>query len=57
MSLARNARDIADVLALLIGLVIAPLLAYYKVELDVLWSGLVGGTIAFLVWRFHRRPA
>ena len=57
MSLARNARDIADVLALVFGLVIAPVLAYYQVGLDVLWSGLVGGTLAFLVWRLRRGRA
>jgi predicted branched-subunit amino acid permease len=57
MSLARNARDVADALALVFGLILAPLLTYSRVELDVLWSGLIGGTAAFLVWRVRRSRA
>jgi hypothetical protein len=57
MSLARNARDVADALALIFGLILAPMLTYYRVELDVLWSGLIGGTAAFLVWRVRRSRA
>lgn len=57
MSLARNSRDLADRLALALGLIVAPVLAFYKVELDVLWSGLIGGTLAFLAWRMQKNRA
>ena len=47
LSTARGARMFGDRLALLLGLVIAPLLAYYQVELDLMWTGVVGGTLAY----------
>lgn len=47
MSIAGNARALSDRLALALGLVIAPVLVWYQVQLDLLWSGLIGGTLAF----------
>jgi predicted branched-subunit amino acid permease len=47
MSIAANARALSDRLALVLGLVIAPVLVWYQVQLDLLWSGLIGGTLAF----------
>lgn len=51
VSVARNSRDLADKLALVLGLAIAPLLAYHGVDLDILWAGIGGGTLAYLAHR------
>ncbi len=53
VSAARNARLLVDKLALALGLVIGPLLAYSDVRLDILWTGIVGGTIAYGVHRLR----
>ena len=47
MSIAGNARALSDRLALALGLMIAPVLVWHQVQLDLLWSGLIGGTLAF----------
>lgn len=47
ISTARNARVLVDRLALLLGLLIGPLLVWYRVELDLLWTGIVGGSAAY----------
>lgn len=54
MSVMRNARTLVDQLAFGIGLVAGPLLATYRVELDLVWSGLLGGTIGYLIHRWRR---
>ena len=51
MSTLRNARMLVDRLALGLGLVIGPLLAWWQVGLDLLWSGVVGGTAAYAIHR------
>jgi hypothetical protein len=51
LSTVNNARMMIDKLALGLGLVIGPLLAYWHVQLDLMWTGVIGGTIAYL---FHR---
>ena len=51
VSVARNARLLVDKLALVLGLVIGPLLAYRDVDLDILWAGIGGGTLAYIVHR------
>ena len=53
MSTAGNARLLADRLALLLGLMIGPVLAAYRVELDLLWAGMIGGTLAYAVHRLR----
>lgn len=55
LALTRNARDIVDALSLLFGLALAPLFAEYGGRLDLLWTGLAGGTAAWLIHRVHRR--
>ena len=52
-STARNSRELADVVALVLGLVLYPLASLMNSGVDILVSGLVGGTIAFGVhkWR------
>lgn len=56
-SLTRNSRLLADRVAFVAGLVLGPLLTFYKVGLDLLWTGLIGGTVAYLVhlWWERRR--
>jgi predicted branched-subunit amino acid permease len=54
-SVTRNSRLLSDRLAFVAGLVLGPLLVFYKVGLDLLWTGLVGGTAAYLVHRAWKR--
>jgi predicted branched-subunit amino acid permease len=51
MSTARNARTMMDRLALILGLILGPLLTYYEVELDLMWTGVIGGALAYGVHR------
>ena len=53
ISTARNARAMVDRLALALGLVLGPLLAYRHVGLDLMWTGLVGGSVAYGVHRLR----
>jgi predicted branched-subunit amino acid permease len=57
MSTARNARMMVDRLGLVLGLLIGPLLTYLDVNLDLMWTGLVGGTLAYLVHRIREATA
>jgi predicted branched-subunit amino acid permease len=54
LSVAAAATRLVDRLALGCGLVIGPALALGKVELDLLWTGIAGGTLAYLVHRLRR---
>jgi AzlC protein len=51
LSTVNNARMMADKLALVLGLALGPLLAYWQVQLDLMWTGVIGGTLAYA---FHR---
>jgi len=53
ISVARNSRDLADKLALALGLIIGPALAYSNVDLDILWAGVGGGTLAYFGHRLR----
>ena len=53
ISAVRNARVTADRVALVVGLVLAPLLAWRGVELDLMWTGLIGGGVAFAAHRLR----
>jgi predicted branched-subunit amino acid permease len=55
-STARNSRELADFLALALGLALYPLAALLNSGLDILVSGLVGGTIAFCVHKWREGP-
>jgi hypothetical protein len=57
MSTARNAVVLIDRLALILGLVIGPVLAVYHVGLDLMWTGIVGGTLAYAAHRFREAVA
>jgi hypothetical protein len=51
MSTLRNARMLVDRLALALGLVLGPLFAHWQIGLDLMWSGIVGGTAAYAMHR------
>jgi len=53
MSIARNSDVLLDRLALALGLVIGPLIAATKVGLDLMWTGIIAGTIAYAVHRLR----
>lgn len=53
MSTARNARQLVDRLALALGLAVGPLLAYRQIGLDLMWTGLIGGSLAYGVHRLR----
>ena len=57
IALIRNARDLVDYLALILGLVLAPLFVWLKLPLDLLWAGLLGGGIAWFIHRWKRARA
>jgi predicted branched-subunit amino acid permease len=51
VSVIRNSRLLADRLAFVLGFVIGPLMAWGKVDLALLWTGLIGGTAAYATAR------
>jgi predicted branched-subunit amino acid permease len=51
ISVVRNSRLLVDRLAFALGLALGPLLAAMDVGLDLLWSGVIGGTLAYVVHR------
>jgi predicted branched-subunit amino acid permease len=53
ISTARNAHMMVDKLGLIFGLVLGPVLTVMHVDLDLMWTGLVGGTLAYLVHRLR----
>jgi hypothetical protein len=53
LSLARNCRALIDRLSLVLGLVIGPVIASTKIGLDLLWTGIIAGTLAYLVHRLR----
>ncbi len=57
ISTARNARMMVDRLALVLGLMIGPLFVWYQVELDLMWTGVVGGTVAYAMNRLREAAA
>ena len=54
VSAARNAKLLLDKLALGLGLAIGPAMAFAKVEFDLLWTGIIAGTIAYGAHRLQR---
>lgn len=53
MSSARNNETLIDRLAFGLGVVVGPLLAAQKVQLDLMWTGIIGGTLAYAVHRLR----
>jgi predicted branched-subunit amino acid permease len=50
-STARGARHLLDRLALALGFVVEPLLTHFHVSLDLMWTGISAGTLAYVVHR------
>jgi predicted branched-subunit amino acid permease len=50
----RGARLLSDKAACVIGVAMAPLLGWAQVDLDLLWTGVVGGTAAYGIHRLRR---
>ena len=57
VSTARNARAMMDKLALVIGLVLGTVLTANHVQLDLLWTGVGGGTLAYAIHRLREDAA
>ena len=53
MSSARNSRTLLDGLAFALGLVVGPIVAAQKIGLDLMWTGLIAGTMAYAVHRIR----
>ena len=53
MSSARNSRTLLDGLAFALGLVVGPAVAAQKIGLDLMWTGLIAGTMAYGVHRLR----
>jgi predicted branched-subunit amino acid permease len=51
ISTVNNARMMVDRLALVLGLVLGPLLVYWDLPLDLMWTGIIGGTAAYIANR------
>lgn len=54
VSVTRGARVLSDRLAFVLGLGIGPLIAYQQIGLDLLWTGLLGGSAAYALARLRR---
>jgi predicted branched-subunit amino acid permease len=57
ISTARNSRQMVDRLALILGLMIGPVLTYWHIGLDLMWTGVVGGSVAYGVHRLRQAAA
>jgi predicted branched-subunit amino acid permease len=57
ISTARNARMMVDRLALVLGLVLGTLLTATHVQLDLMWTGIGGGTLAYAIHRLREAVA
>jgi predicted branched-subunit amino acid permease len=53
MSSARNSRTLIDGLSFALGLVVGPIVAAQKIGLDLMWTGLIAGTMAYEVHRLR----
>jgi hypothetical protein len=53
VSTARNSRVLVERVALGLGLVIGPLMAYADVGLDLVWTGIIAGSAAYGVHRLR----
>jgi hypothetical protein len=53
MSTLRNSRVLIDYLSLGFGLLLGPAFAWTQSEFDLMWSGLVAGTAAYIIHRFR----
>ena len=56
-STARNAKALMDKLALVLGLLLGTILTATHVQLDLMWTGIGGGTLAYVVHRLREATA
>jgi len=56
-ALTAAARHLAEKLAMPLGIVLGPLFFHLQIGLDLVWAGLLGGTIAYLADRILRSRA
>jgi predicted branched-subunit amino acid permease len=52
-STAKNCRQLLDYCAFIFGVALGPLLAWYQVGLDLMWTGVIGGVAAYGIHRFR----
>jgi len=57
ISTARNAHMMVDRMALVFGLVLGPVLTTMQVQLDLMWTGVAGGTLAYAAHRLREAAA
>jgi predicted branched-subunit amino acid permease len=57
ISTVRNAQMLVDRLALVFGLLLGPALAFFHVGLDLMWTGVVGGSLAYAAHRLREAAA
>jgi len=57
LSTARNAKAMMDKLALVLGLLLGTILTASHVQLDLMWTGIGGGTLAYVVHRLREATA
>jgi predicted branched-subunit amino acid permease len=57
LSTARNAKAMIDKLALVLGLLLGTILTATHVQLDLMWTGIGGGTLAYIVYRLREATA
>lgn len=55
VSVIRNSRLMVDRLAFAIGFAVGPLMIWGKIDLALMWTGLIGGTVAYAVSRLVPR--
>jgi hypothetical protein len=55
LSTARNCRQLSDIVALVLGLALFPLVSLLHTGVDILISGVSAGTIAYGVHRWRNR--
>jgi predicted branched-subunit amino acid permease len=53
VSTERNSGAFVNRLALGLGLVVSPVLSYFHIGLDLMWTGLIGGSAAYAVHRLR----
>ena len=53
VSVIRNSRLLVDRLAFALGFAVGPLLTWGKIDLALLWTGLIGGTVAYAAARLY----
>ncbi len=53
-ALSAAARHLAEQLAMPFGIILGPLFFHFQIGLDLVWAGLLGGTVAYVIDRMFR---